>query len=78
MKYLIFACVFLVGCATTTYFHDTKTETEYQQDHYNCETIATQRTADKGFAGNPFIIQDEIKKCMTVKYGYTTEKASSR
>lgn len=73
MKSLIpvVALVFCASCATT-YHHPEKTEAQFQKDLYECETIANQRTADKGYAGNPFIVQDEIKKCMTIKYGYTT------
>ena len=72
MKYIVLAALVVCGGCTTTYYHPTKSEADYQQDMYECETIANQRAADRGLAGNVFAVDDEKKRCMTVKYGYST------
>lgn len=70
---LLLFIALIAGCAGPTYYvHNTKGPGQFAADRYDCENIAAQRTANYGssFAGNPLIIADEMKKCLTLKYGW--------
>ena len=62
--------MFLGGCASKVFVHDTKSAEQFERDRYDCQMVATQYTANLGFAGNPLIIRDETAKCLTIKYGW--------
>ena len=70
--YRIILLLTLSGCATT-YYHDTKTEAEYNRDLYECQKVAEQRAANMGNAGNVFMQAGFERECMTMEYGYTFE-----
>jgi uncharacterized protein YceK len=71
MKTTVLICAaLLTGCATTVFEHDTKTAAEFDKDLYDCQTVAKQRTADSGYAGNVFIENDETKECLIRKHGW--------
>ncbi|KMJ44722.1 hypothetical protein AB204_12805 [Xenorhabdus khoisanae] len=60
----------LSGCAKTMLIHDYKSPSELEKDKYECMNIATQQASNWGAAGNPFIIKDEMLKCLRFKYGW--------
>ncbi|HSY51405.1 MAG TPA: hypothetical protein VLC46_21555 [Thermoanaerobaculia bacterium] len=62
--------VFALGCAPTSFTHPTKGPADYDHDYHACENQAAQVAANWGSRGNPFIIYDEIKKCMVLDYGW--------
>lgn len=62
--------IFLGGCAGKVLVHDTKNAEQFETDKYECQMVATQHTANLGFAGNPLIIADETVKCLKFKHGW--------
>jgi hypothetical protein len=65
----------LAGCAPKMFVHDTKNSQDFERDKYDCEQIATQLVANRGysttsFGTNPLMIRDETIKCLKFKYGW--------
>jgi hypothetical protein len=60
------------GCAGVggKWCHPTKNATEFEQDKYECENIAMAKAHNFGASGNPFIIFDDMSRCMRIKYGW--------
>lgn len=56
----------LTGCATT-FSHPTKNAADFEQDKYACEQVAVQYAANWGAEGNPFIISEQIDRCLKMK-----------
>jgi hypothetical protein len=75
MKYFI-VCIFLIlfisGCQTTSYKHPTKEAQDLERDKYQCEKIAKRLAADAGSPENPIIISKETKRCLKLKFGWTS------
>jgi len=67
--FIILGCFLLQGCQTL-YMHPTKNQDDFVRDQYECEQIATQFSANYGAQGNPFIISNEIKRCLEQKFGW--------
>ncbi|MDE9431351.1 hypothetical protein [Xenorhabdus bovienii] len=67
---LMLFALFLSGCAKTILIHDSKSPSDLEKDKYECMNIATQQAANWGAAGNPFIIKNEMMRCLQVKYGW--------
>jgi len=61
----------LFSCAGGYYCHPTKTAQDFERDKYDCEGIGVQRAHQWGFSGNPFIISDEMERCLMIKHGWT-------
>jgi len=73
VKIIIAICIILSGCAPTILVHPTKNDAQFQRDLYECQQIATAYVSNMGFAGNPFIINDQTRECMVKKYGWAVE-----
>lgn len=74
---VIFAVLLLLtmgGCAPTVFTHPTKNNQDFERDKYDCEKVAEQSAANWGAKGNPFIIADEIKRCLQLKHGWIRVK----
>lgn len=65
----------LAGCAPLVFTHPTKTATDFERDKYECEGEAMQRARAFGDPGNPFIIRDEIVRCLEIKHGWKAAPA---
>lgn len=71
MKKIFFLLlVFLISGCATIWTHPTKTSADFNRDYYKCERIATEATENWGYPGNPFIIANEIKKCLQMECGW--------
>ena len=70
----IMTALLLNGCAQRVFLHDSKGPNDFAREKYDCELIATQYTANMGFAGNPFIVAEQIERCMSTKYGWRVER----
>ena len=71
MKYLlILICLFFLGCATTYWQHQEKQPEQFNRDKYDCETEAYARSSIRGVPGNPFIVHEEMRRCLQVKHGW--------
>ena len=71
MKWFVLPLIVLLsGCAPTRYVHKYKNEIDFEKDKYECKLIAEASAANRGFNNHPFIIADEMKKCMTIKYDW--------
>lgn len=68
---LLLILLLLIGCAPTVYTHPTKNAQDFERDKYDCEKIAEQSAANWGSRGNLFIIADEMKRCLELKFGWT-------
>ncbi len=73
MKTIIAICFILSGCAPTILVHPSKNSDQFQRELYECQQIAMAYVANMGFAGNPFIINDQTRECMIRKYGWRQE-----
>jgi len=75
-KIILILIILLVfsGCAPTMYVHPTKDAQDFEHDKYECEKIAEQSAANWGSPGNPFMIANEIRRCLELKYGWKPEK----
>lgn len=73
----ICAATLLTGCTPKLFVHDNKNAGDFERDKYECQMIATQYTANLGFAGNPLIIADQIERCLTLKYGWRLQSTNS-
>lgn len=58
------------GCAPTVFVHPTKNNEDFERDKYECEKIAEQSAANWGSRGNPFMIANEMKRCLQLKFGW--------
>lgn len=70
------ALISLAGCVTTKWVHPTKSSNDFQKDRYECEGIAQQRAYNMGgprYAGNPFILAEEMGNCMKYHQGWNKE-----
>ena len=76
MKIILLApAMMLAGCITPpTYYHPTKSQSDFERDSYDCEMDARQRATYAGSPGNPILIPDYYRDCMTRKHGYTEGK----
>jgi hypothetical protein len=78
MKYF-FVCIFLIlivsGCQTTSYKHPTKEAHDLERDKYQCEKFAKRLAADAGSPDNPLIIGKETKRCLELKFGWTSTQS---
>ena len=74
MKYLLILSFFLLTGCHTIYYHDYKSTADFEQDKYECETIAYSRSAAQGYGSNPFIVMDATKECLERKYGWRRVK----
>lgn len=61
----------LTGCVKTAWVHPSKSASDFQQDRYECEQTATQAACNWRACGNPFVIADELKRCLHLRYGWT-------
>ncbi len=66
--------VLLFGCAQTIMVHPTKTTAEFKHDKYDCEHRAIQYASGLGFKGNPFIIRDEMQRCLEIMHGWEVQR----
>ena len=69
MKKILIASLLLTGCATT-YTHPTKTAADFAHDKDICQHVGEQSAANWGSQGNIFMIIEEMKKCLTLQYGW--------
>lgn len=61
----------VTACAPTVYTHPTKTSEDFERDKYKCTKIAEQIACNNWkMCGNPFIIKDELNKCLQMKFGW--------
>ncbi|WP_459943255.1 hypothetical protein [Deferrisoma palaeochoriense] len=65
----LFSLLVFSGCATR-YCHPTKTISDFERDKYDCEGVALQRSHHFGATANPFLIADEMKRCLEIKHGW--------
>ena len=66
----------VAGCATVVYTHSTKNAQDFERDKYECEKVAEQSAANWGSPGNPFMIVEEMRKCLELRYGWTRTTAT--
>ncbi len=73
---ILLSCLSIIGCASTQWVHSYKNEQDFEADKYDCEKTAEQSAANWGSPGNPFMILNEMKKCLQYKHGWqkTTKK----
>jgi outer membrane biogenesis lipoprotein LolB len=67
---VVLALIMLTGCAPTMYCHPTKDASQFESDKYNCENIGFAKAHQFGASGNPFIIADEMRRCLQLKHGW--------
>ena len=60
----------LAACAPAVWNNPTKTQADFQYDYHDCENQSAQVAANWGMRGNPFVMADEISKCLSSK-GWT-------
>ena len=69
----------LFGCGPTydrqrtSYDHPTKTMADFNHDQSDCLQIATQNANQTGMAGNIVWINDQMRQCLQMKYGWTAQ-----
>jgi uncharacterized protein YceK len=64
----------LAGCGKTIWYHPTKTEADFQRGKYECEKIAEQSATNWGSKGDPFMMYQEMMRCMQSKFGWTPRR----
>jgi hypothetical protein len=70
--------VALAGCATAvSWNHPIKDEQQFEQERYDCVKDGEQYAANRGYNGNPMIVDGRAKECMRVK-GYTYTKTAKK
>lgn len=60
---------FIVGCGAK-YCHQYKSLRDFEKDKYECSLVAQQVAAQWGMQGNPFVLADEMDKCMRYRYDW--------
>lgn len=77
---MLIALVLLQGCAVASYrfAHQTKTQTDYEKDKYECGLVVQAITDRSPYRGNPLVVgpqaAGEFANCMKYRYGW--EKVS--
>lgn len=66
----LFLLLVISGCAPTVFVHSTKTNTDFERDKYECMKIAEQSACNWGSCGNPFMIANETRQCLQLKFGW--------
>lgn len=73
MPLLGFFGFILVGCQTT-YVHFTKTAADFEQDKFDCQTVAEQSAYNVGQAGNFWWINNRVHQCLQSKHGWRKQQ----
>ena len=71
---LVMFFISLVGCARTIYIHPYKNNQDFERDRYECRLVAEQSAANWGSPGNVFMIVEETKRCLELRYGWQPVK----
>jgi hypothetical protein len=77
MNRMILGIIFALGftaCAPKIYTHPTKSSYDFDRDKYECEQAASQYSANWGAPGNPFIIAEQIQRCLELKFGWVPQR----
>jgi predicted small lipoprotein YifL len=62
------------GCGPR-YYKPGATAADFERDKYDCEHNAAAYASSWGTPGNPFLMADDMKQCLTKKYGWSTKPA---
>jgi len=68
---LYIALIFFIAGCQTSYKHPTKAAKDLERDKHECEKIAAKLAKDAGEPDNPFLIRDEMNRCLELKFGWT-------
>jgi hypothetical protein len=66
---LVAGTLTLSGCAVKL-CHPYKGAEEFERDKYECMNTSAQVAHNWGSSGNPFIIYDEMERCLKYRYGW--------
>ena len=72
--FAIFIAILFFGCAKTIMVNPTKTSFEFERDKYDCHMQAVGYASDMGMKGNPFIIRDEMQRCLEIMHGWRVQR----